>query len=288
MEIRKSSDLDPNLAQKITTLKAILESKRAMLIAFSGGVDSSFLLAVASEVLSGNVVALMTISSSTPPQDAKQATQLAKKLGVELLSIQHNELAIPEYTANPVNRCYFCKNSLYEICRRTAERLSLPAIADGVNLDDLGDYRPGLQAAEEYGVFHPLVEARFTKEEIRQASRARGLRTWSKPASPCLSSRVPYGTRITAKMLLQISQAESFLQTLGVEQLRVRYNGRSARIEIDKRVFSKITSQEALKAIGQKLKGMGIPLVTLDLEGYKSGVFNVGFDVTLPKTEAFA
>ncbi len=288
MEIRKSSDLDPNLAQKITTLKAILESKRAMLIAFSGGVDSSFLLAVASEVLSGNVVALMTISSSTPPQDAKQATQLARKLGVELLSIQHNELAIPEYTANPVNRCYFCKNSLYEICRRTAERLSLPAIADGVNLDDLGDYRPGLQAAEEYGVFHPLVEARFTKEEIRQASRARGLRTWSKPASPCLSSRVPYGTRITAKMLLQISQAESFLQTLGVEQLRVRYNGRSARIEIDKRVFSKITSQETLRAIGQKLKGLGIPLVTLDLEGYKSGVFNVGLDVTLPKTRAFA
>ena len=288
MEIRKSSDLDPNLAQKITTLKAILESKRAMLIAFSGGVDSSFLLAVASEVLSGNVVALMTISSSTPPQDAKQATQLAKKLGVELLSIQHNELAIPEYTANPVNRCYFCKNSLYEICRRTAERLSLPAIADGVNLDDLGDYRPGLQAAEEYGVFHPLVEARFTKEEIRQASRARGLRTWSKPASPCLSSRIPYGTRITAKMLLQISQAESFLQTLGVEQLRVRYNGRSARIEIDKRVFSKITSQEALKAIGQKLKGLGIPLVTLDLEGYKSGIFNVGFEITLPKMKAFA
>ncbi len=288
MKIGKSCDLDSRLTQKITTLKEILESKRALLVAFSGGVDSSFLLAVASEVLSGNVVALMTISPSTPPQDAKQATQLAKKLGVELLSIQHNELAIPEYTANPVNRCYFCKNSLYEICRRTAERLSLPAIADGVNLDDLGDYRPGLQAAEEYGVFHPLVEARFTKEEIRRASRARGLRTWSKPASPCLSSRVPYGTRITAKMLLQISQAESFLHTLGVEQLRVRYNGRSARIEIDKRVLSKITSQEILKAIGQKLKGLGIPLVTLDLEGYKSGVFNVGFDVTLPGRRGFA
>lgn len=288
MEIQKSADLDSRLAQKVTTLKAILESKRAMLVAFSGGVDSSFLLAVASEVLSGNVVALMTISPSTPPQDAKQATQLAEKLNVELLSIQHNELAIPEYTANPVNRCYFCKNSLYEICRRTAERLSLPAIADGVNLDDLGDYRPGLQAAEEYGVFHPLVEARFTKDEIRQASQVLGLRTWCKPASPCLSSRVPYGTRITAKMLLQISQAESFLQTLGVEQLRVRYDGRSARIEIDKRVFSKITFQETLKAIGQKLKGLGIPLVTLDLEGYKSGVFNVGFDVSLPKTRGFA
>ena len=230
----------------------------------------------------------ISFSPSPPPQDAKQATQLAKRLSVELLSIQHNELAIPEYTANPVNRCYFCKNSLYEICRRTAERLSLPAIADGVNLDDLGDYRPGLQAAEEYGVFHPLVEARFTKEEIRQASQILGLPTWCKPASPCLSSRVPYGTRITAKMLSQISQAESFLQTLGVEQLRVRYNGRSARIEIDKRVLSKITSPKTLKAIGQYLKGQGIPLVTLDLEGYKSGVFNAGLKVMRPKTTDFA
>ena len=288
MGMRKSGNLDPRLVQKITTLKAILEAKRAVLIAFSGGVDSSFLLAVASEVLSGNVVALMTISPSTPPQDAKQATQLAKRLSVELLSIQHNELPIPEYTANPVNRCYFCKNSLYEICRRTAERLSLPAIADGVNLDDLGDYRPGLQAAEEYGVFHPLVEARFTKEEIRQASQVLGLPTWCKPASPCLSSRVPYGTRITAKMLSQISQAESFLQTLGVEQLRVRFNGRSARIEIDKRVLSKITSPKTLKAIGEYLKSQGIPLVTLDLEGYKSGVFNTGIEVIRPKTIDFA
>ena len=288
MGMRKSGNLDPRLVQKITTLKAILEAKGAVLIAFSGGVDSSFLLAVASEVLSGNVVALMTISPSTPPQDAKQATQLAKRLSVELLSIQHNELAIPEYTANPVNRCYFCKNSLYEICRRTAERLSLPAIADGVNLDDLGDYRPGLQAAEEYGVFHPLVEARFTKEEIRQASQVLGLPTWCKPASPCLSSRVPYGTRITAKMLSQISQAESFLQTLGVEQLRVRFNGRSARIEIDKRVLSKITSPKTLKAIGEYLKSQGIPLVTLDLEGYKSGVFNTGIEVIRPKTIDFA
>ena len=288
MEIRKIGDLDSRLVQKITTLKAILEAKRALLVAFSGGVDSSFLLAVASEVLSGNVVALMTVSPSTPPQDAKQATQLAKKLSVELLSVQHNELVIPEYTANPVNRCYFCKNSLYEICRRTARRLSLPAIADGVNLDDLGDYRPGLQAAKEYGVFHPLVEARFTKEEIRQASRVLGLRTWSKPASPCLSSRVPYGTRITAKMLLQISQAESFIQTLGVEQLRVRYNGQSARIEIDKRALRKFTSQGTLKAIGKKLRALGIPLVTLDLEGYKSGVFNVGLKLTPPKTRVFA
>ena len=288
MEIRKNVDLDSRLAQKVTTLKAILEAKRALLVAFSGGVDSSFLLAVASEVLSGNVVALMTVSPSTPPQDAKQATQLAKKLSVELLSVQHNELVIPEYSANPVNRCYFCKNSLYEICRATAERLSLPAIADGVNLDDLGDYRPGLQAAKEYGVFHPLVEARFTKEEIRQASRVLGLRTWSKPASPCLSSRVPYGTRITAKMLLQISQAESFLQTLGVEQLRVRYNGQSARIEIDKRALSKFTTQRTLKAIGKQLRGLGIPLVTLDLEGYKSGVFNVGLKLTPPKTRVFA
>ena len=136
-----------------------------MLVAFSGGVDSSFLLAVAKEVLQKDVVALMTVSSSTPPEDYTQATTLAQTLNVELLTIPHDELAIPQYAANPINRCYFCKDSLYEICRREAGRLSLRTIADGVNLDDLQDYRPGIQAAKEYKIVHPLVEAGFTKAE---------------------------------------------------------------------------------------------------------------------------
>jgi uncharacterized protein len=246
------------------------------LVAFSGGVDSSFLLAVAAEVLRDQVVALMTLSPSTPPEDAQQATSLTQALSVRLLTIPHDELAIPEYAANPTNRCYFCKHSLYEICRREAQRLSLQSIADGVNADDLKDYRPGLHAATEYGISHPLVEAQFDKETIRQGSKLLGLPTWKKPASPCLSSRVPYGTPITAKMLSQIAQGESFLRSLGIQELRVRHHGRSARIEIGREEFTKITSPETMQAIRKELREIGFASALLDLEGYKTGVFNEG------------
>ena len=247
-----------------------------MLIAFSGGVDSSFLLAVAKEVLKENVIALMTVSSSTPPEDYTQAIELTQALGVELLTISHDELAIPQYAANPTNRCYFCKNSLYEICRQEATRLSLRSIADGVNLDDLGDYRPGIQAAKEYDIVHPLVEAKFTKEEIRQASRLLGLPTWEKPASPCLSSRVPYGTHITAMMLSQISQAETLIRSLGFRDLRVRHHDTSARIELIPQDLQKASSLSVISSFKDGLKRQGFSAVLLDLEGYRSGVFNEG------------
>jgi uncharacterized protein len=247
-----------------------------MLIAFSGGVDSSFLLAVAKQVLQENVIALMTVSSSTPPEDHKQAIALAEALSVELLVIDHDELAIPQYAANPINRCYFCKDSLYEICRREAARLSLYTIADGVNLDDLHDYRPGIKAAKEYQIVHPLVEAEFTKVDIRQASRLLGLPTWEKPASPCLSSRVPYGTRITARMLSQISQAESIIRLLGFSELRVRHHETSARIELATGELEKISSLQVISSFREGVKQQGFASVLLDLEGFRSGVFNEG------------
>ena len=215
--------------EKLQALRSFIQDQGPMLVAFSGGVDSSFLLAVAKEALQKNVIALMTVSSATPPEDYTQATTLAQTLNVELLTIPHDELAIPQYAANPINRCYFCKDSLYEICRKEAVRLSLRTIADGVNLDDLQDYRPGIQAAKEYQIVHPLVETGFTKAEVRQASRLLGLPTWEKPASPCLSSRVPYGTHITATMLSQISQAEALIRSLGFRDLRVRHHDTSAR-----------------------------------------------------------
>ena len=289
MNIEPDTDMDIELTQKIDGLKAYLERMGPTLIAFSGGVDSSFLLAVASQVLRNDVIALMTVSPSTPPHDERQAIELAKKLNVKLLLIQHNELDISEYAANPINRCYFCKNSLYEICQREAKRLALGSIADGINLDDLADYRPGLQSAKEYDVHHPLVEAELTKADIRQASRRLGLSTWDKPASPCLSSRIPYGTHITATMLSHIAQAEAFLYTLGIDQVRVRYDGRRARIEISRGALKRIASQEILQKVGEKLKSLGIPLVTLDLEGYKSGVFNTGIiKAARAGTEPFA
>jgi uncharacterized protein len=266
----------PSIEEKLQNLKNLLRRTGPTLVAFSGGVDSSFLLVVAAEVMRDHLVALMTISVSTPPEDAQQAVTLAQALNVQLLTIQHDELSIPQYAANPVNRCYFCKNSLYEICRREAERLGLETIADGVNTDDLKDYRPGLQAATEYKVVHPLVEAQFSKEDIRRGSKLLGLPTWKKPASPCLSSRVPYGTPITATMLSQIAQGESILRTFGLSELRVRHHGRSARIEITKEEIARVASPAALRVIREEMKRLGFALVLLDLEGYRSGVFNEG------------
>jgi pyridinium-3,5-biscarboxylic acid mononucleotide sulfurtransferase len=263
------------MEEKLHDLRKVLSRLGPTLVAFSGGVDSSFLLAVAAEVLRDQVIALMTVSSSTPLEDAEQARMLADALNVQLLIIPHDELAMPEYAANPTNRCYFCKNSLYDICQREAQRLSLQAIADGVNLDDLSDYRPGIQAAAEYSVVHPLVEARFNKAEIRTASKLLGLPTWEKPASPCLSSRVPYGTPITARMLSQIARTESFIHAQGFQELRVRHHGTTARIEVRKEDFIHL-SVSTVEAMKHELKDNGFPSSVLDMEGYRSGVFNEG------------
>lgn len=267
----------PSVEEKLQSLKNLLNHIGPTLVAFSGGVDSSFLLAVAAEVMRDHVVALMTISASTPPEDAQQAVALAQTLNIRLLTIRHEELSIPQYAANPTNRCYFCKNSLYEICRQEADRLGLGTIADGVNTDDLKDYRPGLQAANEYKVVHPLVEAQFNKEDIRRGSKLLGLPTWKKPASPCLSSRVPYGTPITTTMLSQIAQGESFLHnTFGLSELRVRHHSRSVRIEIAREEIARIALPATLRMICKEMKRLGFAVVLLDLEGYRSGVFNEG------------
>jgi len=274
-EIVKTSER-VQVEEKLQSLRSFIQDQGPMLVAFSGGVDSSFLLAVAKEVLQENVTALMTVSASTPPQDHAQAVALAQALKAELLLITHDELAIPQYAANPINRCYFCKDSLYEICSKEASRLSLHIIADGVNLDDLHDYRPGIQAAHEHRIVHPLVETRFTKAEIRQASRILGLPTWEKPASPCLSSRVPYGTHITKTMLSQISQAEALIRSLGFRDLRVRHHNTSARIELIPEDLQKASSPSVIFSFKEGLKQQGFTTVVLDLEGYRSGVFNEG------------
>jgi uncharacterized protein len=264
----------PPVGERLQSLRDVVRRLGSTLVAFSGGVDSSFLLAVAADVLRDRVVALTTVSASTPPGDVEQANALAQSLHVRLLTIPHNELAIPEYAANPTNRCYFCKHSLYEICKREAARLSLGSIADGINLDDLGDYRPGLRAATEYGISHPLIDAQFDKHAIREASRLLGLPTWEKPASPCLSSRVPYGTVITAAMLTQIAGSESLVRSFGVHELRVRHHGTAARIEVAVEELSKVASPQAVSRIQKGMRELGFASVLLDLEGHRSGVFN--------------
>lgn len=262
------------IKKKIQNLEKHLSQMGPTLIAFSGGVDSSFLLTVAANVLREKVVALMTVSAATPPDDEQQATTLAAALKVQFIKIRHDELAIPQYAANPKNRCYFCKDSLYAICQREAKRLALPSIADGVNIDDLADYRPGLQAATESQIAHPLVETEFTKSDVRQGSRLLGLPTWDRPASPCLASRIPYGNAITEKMLSQIARGEALLRSLGFLEVRLRHHGQMARIEVSAQDFPSLLSSLVIKTIGQQMKAIGFSCVGLDIGGYRTGVFN--------------
>ena len=268
------SDPVGRIEEKILRLKGLLKQIGPSLIAFSGGVDSSFLLAVAAEVYPSQIKALMTVSPATPPRDKEQALALAKRLNLQLLIIPHDELSVADYASNPLNRCYFCKNLLYEVCMREARQLGIKSIIDGVNLDDLQDYRPGLLSAHEYQVKHPLAEVEFSKREIRSASRMFKLPTWDRPASPCLSSRIPYGTAITKTMLARISDAESYLHSLGFDQVRVRYDGDDARIEFDSRYFHQFSFRDLVPKITKKFTTLGLSSVAIDLEGYKSGVFN--------------
>jgi uncharacterized protein len=243
-------------------------------VAFSGGVDSSFLLRVAHDVLGARCIALTTVSAATPAHDLAAAKALATTLGVEHLVVTTDELAVPGYAENPVNRCYFCKDNLFVLCRAEADRRGIATILDGANLDDLGDHRPGLAAASTHGIRHPLVEAGLSKADIRAASRALGLETWDRPASPCLSSRFPYGTRITLERLRQVGRAEQTLRDLGIPELRVRWQDGSARIEVPPDAMPRVLEHRA--AIVAALRGFGFTGVSLDLQGFRSGSLNEG------------
>jgi pyridinium-3,5-biscarboxylic acid mononucleotide sulfurtransferase len=264
------------VSAKLDSLRADLRSRGPILLAFSGGVDSSFLLRVAVEELADAVVALTTRSPTAPEEDEAIALALAQELGVHHLVIEANELEVPEYAANPTNRCYFCKASLYDICRREAAKLGIEHIVDGVNTDDLGDYRPGLQAAAEQGVGHPLADAGLTKREIRTYSRELGLPTWDKPSSPCLSSRFPYGTAITLEGLRRVGQAERALHRLGFRECRVRFHDPIARIEVPAGEIARLTQSPVRESVASELRSLGFRYVAVDLQGFRSGSLNEG------------
>jgi uncharacterized protein len=260
------------LAEKEARLHAVLASLDSALIAFSGGVDSSFLLYATVRALGSRCVAFTTTSAATPADDLAYATRLATTLGVEHVLRTTDEVAIAEYAANPPNRCFFCKDNLFTLCRAEATVRGIATILDGANVDDLSDHRPGLAAAAAQGIRHPLVEAGFTKAEVREASRGAGLAAWDRPASPCLSSRVPYGTDITHAVLARVAAAEAVLRDAGFREFRVRHHDRLARIEVPPEDMPRLLAQGA--QVTSALRAIGYLWVTLDLGGFRSGSLN--------------
>ena len=262
-----------DLKPKIQQLEAWLVSRTGgVLVAWSGGVDSTFLAVMAKRVLGAKSLAVTADSPSFPRADLRDAKALAKKFELRHEVISTDEMANPVFTANPPDRCYHCKSELYGSLRKVADRESLSDLTDGSNADDAGDYRPGTRAASEHGIKRPLQELGFTKAEIRAASRALGLPTADKPATACLTSRIPYGTPITPENLSVVEESEKALAGLGFTNFRVRLHGEIGRIEVPPAELEKAVAQR--EAIVAALKKAGVKYVTLDLQGYRMGSLN--------------
>ena len=265
---------DPrSIEQKLADLRAVIEGYGSVVVAFSAGADSTLVAKVATDVLGERALAVTSASESLAERELQEALEYAESLGINHRVIYTQELQNPDYLANPTNRCYHCKTELYDHLVELAQQEGYVHVANGLNLDDLGDYRPGLQAAKEHEVRAPLQEAGLTKPDVRAISKLLNVPTWDKPAMACLSSRVPYGEAITPEKLRQIDHAEQVLRDLGYRQLRVRHHGQVARIELPADQLTSFVSEHAA-IVSDKLKALGFLYVTLDLAGFRSGSMN--------------
>jgi uncharacterized protein len=262
------------MEDKIRQLQTIIEGYGSLLVAFSGGVDSSFLLKVAVDTLGERVAAFTEASPLHQAWELTEARELAARLGVRHVVLSGDELANPAFAANPPERCYLCKSTIFGEAARVAAELGLSVIADGSNLDDLGDYRPGRKALAEMGIKSPLLEAGLTKAEIRAASRELGLPTWDRQPLACLASRFPYGTAITHERLRQVEACETFLREEGFATFRVRYHGDIARIEVNEADLGRLTSLPLRQRVTSRFRAAGFTYVTVDLDGFRSGSMN--------------
>lgn len=262
------------LQEKYELLKNNIKKRKSAAVAFSGGVDSTFLVKVAHDVLGDKMMAITATSSTYPERELKEAIHYAKDMKVNHMIISSEELDIEGFASNPTNRCYYCKKELFTKIKEIAANDNMDYVFDGSNVDDIGDYRPGMQAAKELEVISPLKEAGLTKEEIRELSKQLDLPTWDKPAFACLSSRFPYGNQITAPKLKMVEEAEQFLLDMGLRQVRVRHHGEIARIEVSPKEREYFFNLEVMDRMGKKLKEIGFTYVTLDILGYRTGSMN--------------
>ena len=260
---------------KLEKLKNNLKKMKSVAIAYSGGVDSTFLIKVAHDVLGKNAIAVTATSSTYPKRELEQAKQYTKSIGIKHITINSEETEIDNFSKNPIDRCYYCKKELFTKIKQIATEKHLNYVLDGSNVDDTTDYRPGAKALKELGVISPLKDVKLTKKEIKELSHAMHLDSWNKPAFACLASRFPYGVEITKSRLEQVENAESFLYSIGIKQFRVRYHNKIARIEVDKNDFQPILlhSDEIVK----EFKELGFKYITLDIEGYRAGSLNEVF-----------
>ena len=262
------------LAEKHARLRGTIADFGSALVCYSGGVDSTLLLKVAHDVLGDRCVAMVALSPTMAASERKAALEIAAEIGARTEVTESHELSRPEFRMNPKDRCYFCKDELLDLAKPTADRLGLQAILLGTNTDDLGDYRPGLQAARDHGARQPLVDADLSKSEVRALSKELGLSTWDKPQLACLSSRFPYGTEITPERLEQVDRLEDGMRALGFRQVRARLHGEVARLELDAEALPRAVEPETRAAIVNLGRELGFTFVALDLAGFSSGSLN--------------